>query len=114
MAGSFLKKTTDAMQRGLSRAVVALRERMRWGQMDLATELTKQGARAKIAMTPTQGTISRWEHGEQAPSAPHRMALARVAAKYGHEDLAEVFRAPVSAWRLVGRVKLGLRIQEDE
>jgi len=33
------------------------------------------------------------------------MVLARIAAKHGHEDLAELFRAPVMAWRLVGLIK---------
>jgi hypothetical protein len=107
-----LKKTTDAMHRGLSRAVVELRARMRWGQADLARQITKQGTRARVALEPDRETISRWEHGEQAPSPIYRMALARVASKHGQEDLAELFRAPIIAWRLVGHVKLGLKGEE--
>jgi hypothetical protein len=99
-----MKRTTEAMHKGLSRAVIELRARMRWGQTDLAKEISRQGVRAKVTLTPDQGTISRWERCESAPSPQHRMVLARIASKNGHEDLAELFRAPISAWRLVGRL----------
>jgi transcriptional regulator with XRE-family HTH domain len=76
--------------------------------------ISRHGGRVGLMPAPSQETISRWENGEQAPSPAYRMALARVAAKYKTtEDLAELFRAPISAWRLVGHVKLGLR-KDDE
>jgi hypothetical protein len=108
-----VKKTTDAMRRGLSRAVVDLRARMRWGQTDLADEITKCAAKMGISLKPNQVCISRWENRETAPSQQHRMVLAKIAAKHSHEDLAEFFRAPISAWRLVGYVKLGLVDDEE-
>jgi len=40
-----MKPTTDAMHRGLSRAVLDLRARMRWGQLDLAEQIGKHGGR---------------------------------------------------------------------
>ncbi len=82
---------------------------MRWGQKDLACEISKHGVRAKVKLAPDQRAVSRWERGAIAPSPLARMALARIAMKYKHEDLAQLFRAPVSAWRLVGHVKFGLR-----
>ncbi len=108
-----MKTTTDAMHRGLSRAVVDLRARMRWGQEDLANEITKWAAKMRVPITPTRRCILRWEHCETAPSAQHRMVLARIAAKHGHEDLAELFRAPVMAWRLVGLIKDELQQGKD-
>ena len=103
--GGSVKRTTDAMRRGLSRAVLDLRTRMRWGQEDLAKEITKTAARMRVAITPNRTCVSRWENGDAAPSSEHRMVLAKIAAKHGHEDIAELFRAPVSAWRLVGRMR---------
>ncbi len=85
---------------------------MQWGQADLACEISKQGLWAQAGTEPNRETISRWEHGQQAPSPVHRMALAKVATKYKHEDLAELFRAPISSWRLVGTVKFGLKDEE--
>jgi hypothetical protein len=108
-----VKKTTDAMHRGLGRAVVELRARMRWGQMDLAHHISRHGSRGGLMVAPSQEVISRWENCSQAPSPIYREALARLCAKYRHEDLAETFRAPISAWRLVGHVKLGL-MKDDE
>ena len=99
------------MQRGLSRAVIDLRARMRWGQTELADEISKGAARLGLTIKPNQVCVSRWENSETAPSQPHRMVLAKIASKNGHEDLAAFFRAPVSAWRLVGYVNLG---QEDK
>ena len=95
------------MHRGLSRAVLDLRARMRWGQTELADEISKGAARLGLNIKPNQVCVSRWENGETAPSQQHRMVLARIAGKNGHEDLAEFFRAPVSAWRLVGYVNRG-------
>ena len=100
-----MKPTINAMQRGLSRAVVDLRARLQWGQEDLAREITKMAAKMRVAIAPNRICVSRWENGETAPSPEHRMVLARISAKHGHEDIAELFRAPVSAWRLVGRMR---------
>lgn len=107
-----VKRTTDAMRRGLSRAVVDLRARMRWSQEDLAREISKLATKMGVAITPNRICVTRWENCETAPSQQHRMVLARIAARHGHEDIAELFRAPISAWRLVGYVKLGM--QDDE
>lgn len=104
-----MRLSTDAMRRGLSLAVVELRARLGWGQEDLAQAITRQGARLNLTLAPDRITISRWENRERSPSPEHRMVLARIAVGHGHEDLAELFRAPVSAWRLVGVVKLGLK-----
>ena len=104
-----MKRTTDAMKRGLSDAVVELRARMQWGQMELASQIRAQGRRLRVELLPTQETISRWENGGQAPSPEYRMVLSKIAAKHRHEDLAELFRAPISAWRLVGTVHRGLK-----
>ena len=90
------------MRRGLGRAVVELRARMHWGQLDLADHIAKSVGGAVMA-APDQEVISRWENGVQAPSPIYRAALARIAAKHKHDDLVETFRAPMSAWRLVGR-----------
>ena len=103
-----VKPTTDAMHRGLSKAVLDLRARMRWGQMDLAEQIGKHGGRAGRMLAPSQEVISRWENASQAPSPAYRVVLGNIAAKHKHDDLAELFRAPISAWRLVGYVKLGL------
>jgi hypothetical protein len=85
---------------------------MRWGQTELSDEIGKGAARAGLDIKPNQVCVSRWENCETAPSQQHRMVLARIAAKNGHEDLAELFRAPLSAWRLVGNVRLGLKDDE--
>ena len=85
------------MHRGLGKSVLELRARMHWGQEDLALRL------GEIMEAPDRFVISRWENCSQAPSPIYRVALARIAAKHKHDDLAETFRAPRSAWRLVGR-----------
>jgi hypothetical protein len=95
------------MHRGLSEAVIDLRARMEWSQQDLAREMCRTAARMGVEIRPNQVCVSRWENMETAPSAEHRMVLARVAGRHKRtEDLAELFRAPVSAWRLVGHVRL--------
>ena len=102
-----MKKTTEAMHRGLSEAVIDLRARMEWSQEFLANEMCKVATRTGIEISPTRRCVIRWESMETAPSSEHRMVLARIAARHKKtEDLAELFRAPVSAWRLVGHVKL--------
>ncbi len=92
------------MHKGLGRAVVELRARMRWGQQDLALNISRHGGVGVVMAAPGQGAISRWENGTQAPSPIYRAALARIAAKHGHNDLVDTFRAPTSAWRLVSHV----------
>ena len=89
------------MHRGLGSAVVELRSRMHWGQVDLANQIAKSGSGRSVMAAPGQGSISRWENGVQAPSPVYRAALARIAAEHKHDDLVETFRAPTSAWRLV-------------
>ena len=63
--------------------------------------IDKHGNKAK---TTDYMTISRWERGIDSPSPAKRMALAKIAAKRGHEDLAALFHAPVVAWRLVANL----------
>lgn len=89
------------MHRGLRKAVLDLRERMRWGQEDLANEMTKVAARMRIPITPTQACVSRWESGHTAPNEQHRAVLAKIAARDERtKHLAELFRAPLSHWRM--------------
>lgn len=105
-----MKKTTEAMHRGLSNAVIELRRRMNWGQEDLARQINRHGARPGSLLASTKQMISGWENGEHAPSPVYRAALGRIAEKHeATEDLAAVFRAPTIAWRLVAHVKLGLK-----
>lgn len=99
-----MRKTTDAMHRCLGRAVVELRARMDWGQMDLAHKISKSGTGGAVVIAPSREVISRWENATHAPSPVYRAAMARLAAKYEHDDLVHVFRAQASAWRLVGDV----------
>src|SRR6266498_1953197 len=95
------------MHRGLSEAVIDLRARMEWSQEHLANQMCKVAARNGVEINPTRRCVIRWEGMETAPSTEHRMVLARIAARHKKTaDLAELFRAPVSAWRLVGHVKL--------
>jgi hypothetical protein len=50
----------------------------------------------------------------------HRLALSRIAKKRSKKgkianlnELAELFRAPVSTWRVVGRVKLRMKADDE-
>ncbi len=104
---------TKTMQLGLGQTVLILRTRLRWTQAQLAKEITKHAARLDMTITPDQVTVSRWEQEEKAPSPAHRMVLAKIAEKNGYEDLAEVFRASPTTWKVVRRtVELGLRLQQ--
>jgi transcriptional regulator with XRE-family HTH domain len=95
------------MHRGLSNAVIELRARTGLSQEDLANKMCKVAARMGSPIRPDRITVCRWENMDTAPNAEHRMVLARIAGQQKKtEDLAELFRAPVSAWRLVGYVKL--------
>ena len=100
-----MRKTTMAMRAQLRLAVVELRARMQWGQADLAREINKYDRKATAGKTLHREIVARWEAGNDAPSPNRRMALAKIAGKYRHEDLADIFRAPVIAWRLVARLK---------
>lgn len=71
--------------------------------MELAHGIDKHGARKT-----DHGTISRWERGVESPSPGHRAALAKIAAKHKHDGLADIFRAPTIAWRLVARLKVDI------
>ncbi len=85
-----------------------LRARMEWGQEDLAREMCKVAAKMGSDIRPNRICVLRWENGEAAPNEHHRVVLARIAARERKtEDLAQLFRAPVSAWRLAAYVHLG-------
>lgn len=94
------------MHAEISRAVAELRARLEVSQPELARTIDKHSGRSKNSGPMThQQTISAWENGAGAPSPRHRMALAKISAKHGHEDLAALFRAPVVAWQLVAILK---------
>lgn len=97
-----VKKATEVMHVELGRAVSALRRRLEWSQAELAHAIDKHGG--KTSATDYM-TISRWERAIDSPSPTKRMALAKIAAKRGHEDLAKRFRAPVVAWHLVATLR---------
>jgi DNA-binding transcriptional regulator YiaG len=103
-----LKKTTEVMHNWLGRAVNELRQRLECSQEELARAIGKHGGKTTDHMT-----VSRWERGIEAPSPIKRMALGKIAAKHGHEELADVFRAPTSAWRLVARLNCCQKRQEQ-
>ncbi len=110
-----MKRTIDAMHRGLSAAIIDLRSRMEWSQEELANEICRVAAKMGSPIRPDRKTVWRWEQMEFAPNGEHRMVLARIAARLPKtEDLAELFRAPVSAWRLVGYVKLRAAGESDK
>lgn len=96
-----MSPTSKVMRRHIGRTISALREHMRVGQAEFARALGKYTE----GRPPDQAQISRWERGEVLPSPAHRAALARLAEKHKKEELAEVLRAPVSAWRLVALVE---------
>jgi hypothetical protein len=73
---------------------------MEWSQVELAHAIDKHGARKT-----DYGTVSGWERGVESPSPCHRAALAKIAEKYKHEGLADIFRASAISWRLVARLK---------
>ncbi len=77
----------------MSVAVGALRQRIGWTQERLAAAVDKSLGRQRLTR---HTTISKWEIGIDGPSPIHRMALAKIAAKQGHTDLASIFRAPVA------------------
>ena len=74
-------------------AVVALRERMHWTQKRLAGKIDKISRRKPGEPVTHVQRISRWERHLDAPSPSHRLALAKLAEKHGHPDLAAIFRA---------------------
>ncbi len=94
-----MRKTTQAMHAWLGKAVNDLRRRQDWSQEELARAIDHYGGRVTDHVT-----VSRWERGIDAPSPVKRSALGKIAAKNGYEDLADIFRAGVSAWRLVSRL----------
>ncbi len=94
-----MRKTTHAMHTWLGKAVNDLRRRQDWSQEELARAIDQHGGRATAHMI-----VSRWERCIDAPSPVKRLALGKIAAKHGHDDLADIFRAGVSAWRLVSRL----------
>ena len=68
---------------------------MQWTQERLASNITKISGRKAggLAGGTYMQTISQWERHPESPSPSHRMALAKLADKHGHPDLAAVFRA---------------------
>lgn len=96
------------MHAELGRAVCELRRRLEWSQQEMAARIDKVMGRASGVSTQ-QPVISRWENGIDAPSQVHRAALAKIAEKHGHEDLAGIFRAPLVAWQLVAKLRLDRR-----
>ena len=97
-----MKKTTEVMHLELGWAVIELRRRQEWSQTELARAIDKQGHNRRAT---DYMTIGRWERGIDSPSPTKRMALAKIATKRGHEDLAKRFRAPVVAWHLVATLR---------
>ena len=97
-----VKKTTEVMHLELGWAVIELRRRQEWSQTELAHAIDKHGSKTK---TTDYMTISRWERGIDSPSPAKRMALAKIATKRGHKDLAKRFRAPVVACHLVAALR---------
>ena len=87
------------MHTWLGRAVNELRQRLEWSQEELGHAIGKHGGHATDYMT-----VSRWERGIEAPSPVKRVALGKIADRHRQEDLADIFRAGTSAWRLVARL----------
>jgi len=54
-----MRRSTDAMSRSLSLAVVELRARLGWSQEGLAHAVSRRGARLNLSLTPDRITISR-------------------------------------------------------
>ncbi len=90
-----MRKTTQVMHAQIGKAILELRRRMDWSQEQLGMQIGKQGQPTHV------NVIGRWERGAESPSPTKRCALAKLAAKHEHEDLAALFRAPIVAWRLV-------------
>jgi len=80
---------TQIRHAALRVAVRDLRKSIGWTQDDLAAALDKHLGKKRVTR---QSTISKWEVGIDGPSPSHRMALAKIASKYEHEDLAAIFR----------------------
>jgi DNA-binding XRE family transcriptional regulator len=80
---------TQIRRAALRVAVRDLRKSIGWTQDDLAAALDKHLGKKRVTR---QSTISKWEVGIDGPSPSHRMALAKIASKYEHEDLAAIFR----------------------
>jgi len=97
-----MKRTTAEMHEALGEAVLELRETMKWGQADLARQITIE-ARRKLGLRliPAKQVISRWERGLRAPSPDYRMVLCHLALRDERtKHLADTFRLPTQAWRI--------------
>jgi transcriptional regulator with XRE-family HTH domain len=93
------------MLKTLADAISALRRFHDWSQEELAREISRHAPRGTPA--PDQPRVSEWEHRVKAPSSPHRIALARIAASFkATEDLAPLFLAGRESWKVVSRVRL--------
>ena len=88
------------MRAELGKAVCELRRRLEWSQDHLGYAITRHGGRPRGGNPETYRlVISRWENSTRAPAPVCRMALAKIAANHGHEDLARVFRKSIAHWR---------------
>ena len=86
-------KTNDARHRGMSDAVMGLRARMRWGQSDLANEITRTAGKMGMRIAPNQGCISRWENCEaslrrstawSSPGSPSGTGMTTLRSTSAH------------------------------
>ena len=106
-----MKDTTELMHAEIGRAICELRRRMEWSQEQLANAMTKNGQYTHPV------TVSRLGTRIDSPSPEKRMILTRMTHSKGHEDLADLFRAPLSAWRLasyVWRTRAALQIDPGD
>lgn len=71
---------------------------MKWSQEELGLFIGKYGQATHA------NVVGRWERGMDSPSPAKRCALAKLATKHYHEDLAAMFRAPIVAWHLLAHV----------
>ena len=94
-----MKYTTELMHAEIGRASCELRRRLEWSQEQLAEAMTKGGQYTHPI------TVSRWERGVDSPCPEKRFMLAKIAQGKRQEDLADLFRAPMCAWRLVSYLR---------
>lgn len=111
--GALIRESTEAMHRYVGKAITKVRRTRNWSQTELAHEI-KRHARAHSALQPTIEMISMWENGTRAPASEYRAALGRIAAgKKATEDLALLFLASITTWRVVAQVE-SLRREEQQ
>ena len=102
------------MRRGVARAVMELRRRNQWDQGQLADEIHRYHRGAGLIPSPHQVTVSRWECGENLPSIPHRIALAKIAAAHGDEALEQALSAPLGSWLFfTALIEIGIAVDPE-